>query len=106
MNSELDWQTLIFDARVAVTDHPRFNAWYGGLSAHTQKIVDDILDHNATPEMIYAAQECPEEEYEVNIFIRALAGGNTDPRVAEHLTHYVLHAIASTDLDENKSYRI
>jgi hypothetical protein len=54
-----------------------------------RQIVDDILDHNVTPEMIAAAQNTTDLEWE-NMFVQALGNGTTDPTLANDLTDIVL----------------
>ncbi len=90
MEEEEDWDTILYNARVAITDHPAFNAWYGQFSEHTQGIIDDLLDHNITPEMISCAGDSPDAEWQRHWFLRALGGGNCDPEVAAELTDIVL----------------
>lgn len=89
MDDTEDWGNILYKARVAVTDSKYFNAWYGDLSPHMCQIVDDILDHNVTPEMIAAAQNTTDEEWE-NMFVQALGNGTTDPTLANDLTDIVL----------------
>jgi hypothetical protein len=90
MEEEEDWDTILYNARVTVTDHPAFNNWYGKFSEHTQRIIDDLLDHNVTLEMIEHADSAPDEEWDHHMFLRALTGGNCDPVVANDLTDIVL----------------
>ena len=63
MDNEPDWENILFAARVAITDNPRFNEWYGTLSPHVRQLLDDVLDHDVTPEMIHDAQDATEEEW-------------------------------------------
>lgn len=90
MENEPDWENILFKARVSITDDPDFNEWYGTLPSRVSQLLDDILDHNVTPEMIYAAQETSPEEWEEFTFIRAMGGGNPSPTVANDLTDVVL----------------
>ena len=70
MDDEPDWENILFKARVAITDNPGFNEWYGALTPHLRQILDDLLDHNVTPEMINDAQDATEEEWEEHTFIQ------------------------------------
>jgi len=90
MDDEPDWENVLFKARVAITDNPGFNEWYGALTPHVRQILDDLLDHNVTPEMINDAQDATTEEWEEHTFIRALGGGNPSPTIANDLTDIVL----------------
>ena len=80
MDKEPDWENILFAARVAITDHPEFNNWYATLTPHVRQILDDLLDHNVTPEMIHAAQDSTEQEWEEHTFIRALGVEIQAPR--------------------------
>ena len=62
MNEDPDWEKILFKARVAITDNRNFNEWYGTLSPHVRGLLDEILDHNVTPEMINDAQDSTDEE--------------------------------------------
>ncbi len=90
MDDEPDWENILFKASVAITDNPRFNEWFESLSPQTQKIVDEILDHNVTPEMIDAAQDSSNDDWDRYTFLRALGGGTCDPTLANDLTDVVL----------------
>lgn len=90
MSIEPDWENILFEARVAITDNPRFNEWYGTLTPLVRQILDEILDHDITPSMICLAQECSEEDWEKNMFIQALGNGNPSPTAANDLTDVVL----------------
>ena len=90
MDNEPDWEDVLYKARNAITDHPGFNEWYGTLSPHVRQLLDEILDHNVTPEMIQAAQSSTEEEWDEHTFVRALGGGNPSPTIANDLTDVLL----------------
>ncbi len=90
MDKEPDWENILYKARVAITDNPRFNEWYGTLPPHVRQLLDDILDHDVTPEMICSAQYATEEEWEKYTFVHALGNGNPSPTVANDLTDVVL----------------
>ena len=98
MESEPDWENILFKARVAITDNPGFNEWFGSLSPQIQKIVDDILDHDVTPEMICAAQECSEHEWNQYTFLQALGNGNPSPAITDDLTDVVLDVMFWMDI--------
>ena len=90
MNNEPDWENILYKARVDITDNPNFNDWYGTLTPHVRQILDDLLDHNVTPEMINDAQDATKQEWDDYTFIRAIGGGNPSPTVANDLTDVVL----------------
>ncbi|MBI5944285.1 MAG: hypothetical protein HY864_07945 [Chloroflexi bacterium] len=92
MYIEPDWDKVLFNARVAITDNPNFNAWYGTLPPHVRQLLDDVLDHDVTPDMILAAQESIEEEWEYT-FVQAIGNGNPSPTVANDLTDVVLELV-------------
>jgi hypothetical protein len=87
---EEDWDAILSRARAAITAHPDFNNWRGEFSEHTRQIIDDLLDHNVTLEMIERADSAPREEWDHHMFLRALTGGNCDPAIANDLTDVVL----------------
>ena len=55
-----------------------------------RQLLDDILDHDVTPEMIDAAQDSTEQEWDEYTFIQALGNGNPSPTIANDLTDVVL----------------
>jgi hypothetical protein len=90
MEEEEDWDTILSNARAAITAHPAFNNWRGKFSEHTRQIIDDLLDHNVTLEMIERADAAPDEEWDHHMFLRVMTGGNCDPAIANDLTDVAL----------------
>lgn len=76
-----------------IQEHPNYKGWYASLPPHTRGIVDHLLVNTVTHELIIAADDSSEEEWNAYTFLRALGAGTTDPTLANELTDTVLSLI-------------
>lgn len=62
-----------------------------GLPAHTRQVVEKVLAEGVTPEVVYLADDAPEEEWQRYQILRIIVGAN--PEHPEYATDVVLDEI-------------
>lgn len=76
--------------RMLIQNHPNFTDWYASLGAHSQLVIDGILEEDVTPELILFSQEAPEHEWDMFQFLSIIGGGNPNPAGSSALTNFAL----------------
>ncbi len=76
--------------RMLIQNHPNFTDWYASLAAHSQLVIDGILEEDVTSELILFSQEAPEFESATFQFLSIIGGGNPNPADSSALTNSAL----------------
>lgn len=77
---------------------------HASLAGQTREIVNALLAGDVTPELVRSARLATPQEFRRYTFLRALDGGNPDPRAAVQLTNVVLGYLLA-GLDEFLEYQ-